>query len=59
MSDLGKAKDTVFLFNMEEEKPSDLSEKFKEYFSGGGKNVVRMGLMELVDLKKITHLMLI
>ncbi|MFO8017207.1 MAG: hypothetical protein R6U96_01105 [Promethearchaeia archaeon] len=53
MSDLGKAQGIVFLFNMEEGKPEDVSKEFKKYFSGVTENLVREGLMELVDLKKI------
>lgn len=54
MSDeVGKAQGIVFLFNLEEGKPEDVSKEFKDYFSGVTENLVREGLMELVELKKI------
>jgi len=43
----------VFLFDMEEGQPDDVSTKFSEYFSGVSENLVREELLELVELKEI------
>jgi hypothetical protein len=43
----------VFLFNMTEGKPQDVSTKFSEHFSNVSENLVREGLLELIDLKEI------
>ncbi len=43
----------VFLFNMKEGTPQDVSKKFSDYFSSVTENLVRQGLLELVKLKEI------
>ncbi|TXT67262.1 MAG: hypothetical protein BAJALOKI1v1_140030 [Promethearchaeota archaeon] len=43
----------VFLFNMDEGKPEEVSKRFSEQFSGVTETLVRQGLLELVELKKI------
>lgn len=43
----------VFLFNMKEGKPEDVSKNFSEYYSGVTQNLVREELLELVELKDI------
>jgi hypothetical protein len=43
----------VFLFNMEEGSPEDVSQEFSEYFSSVTENLVRQNLLDLVRLKEI------
>ncbi|MBD3194250.1 MAG: hypothetical protein GF317_04290 [Candidatus Lokiarchaeota archaeon] len=43
----------VFLFNMEEGTPEDVSKDFSDYFPSVTENLVRQGLLELAELKEI------
>lgn len=43
----------VFLFNMEEGSPEDVSQEFSEYFSSVTENLVMQNLLDLVRLKEI------
>ncbi|MEJ2248722.1 MAG: hypothetical protein P8Y70_11210 [Candidatus Lokiarchaeota archaeon] len=45
----------VFLFDMQEGSPEDISAKFSEYFPGVSENLVREELLELVELKEIMY----
>ncbi|TFF93965.1 MAG: hypothetical protein EU543_02365 [Promethearchaeota archaeon] len=43
----------VFLFNMDEGSPEEVSKKFSDYFSSVTENLVRENLLELAQLKEI------